>query len=64
MEIKVNNPYFDEVYTTNELTMSRWMNFLENHKRGNEDIIYFTDKHTKKVISINPKNFASVEVSE
>lgn len=64
MKFEVNNPYYNNSYETDEITMDRWMNFLENHKRGNEDTIYFTDKNTKKVISINPKNFASIEVSE
>lgn len=64
MKFEVNNPYYNNDYETDDITMDRWLNFLENHQRGNEDIIFFTDKDSKKVISINPKNFASIEVSE
>ncbi|MDT2502233.1 hypothetical protein P7D95_15625 [Enterococcus avium] len=64
MKFEVNNPYYNNCYETDEITMDRWKNFLENHQRGNEDTIFFSDKNTKKVISINPKNFASIEVSE
>ncbi|MBU5370939.1 hypothetical protein [Enterococcus avium] len=64
MKLEVNNPYYNKDYETDDITMDRWLNFLENHQRGNEDIIFFTDKDSQKVISINPKNFASIEVSE
>ncbi|WP_270501068.1 hypothetical protein [Enterococcus avium] len=64
MKFEVNNPYYNKDYETDDITMDRWLNFLENHQRGNEDIIFFTDKDSQKVISINPKNFASIEVAE
>ena len=64
MKFEVNNPYYNNSYETDEITMDRWMNFLENHQRGNEDTIYFPDKNTTKVISITPKFFASIVVCE
>lgn len=64
MKMKVNNPYFDEFYETDETTKRQWLGFLDNYQRGNEDIFFFTDKNTGKAISICPKNFASIEVED
>lgn len=44
--------------------MDRWLKFLENHKSGNEEIIYFGVRNTRTLVAINPANFASIEVEE
>lgn len=62
MKILCNNPYFDKTYFT-ERTVKEWLDFLANYQRGNEDIFIFADNE-RNVITINPKNFASVEVTE
>lgn len=64
MKIKVNNPYYDETYETEEFNIERWKNFIENKERGNEEIISFTDKESNKFVTLNPSNFSSIEVSE
>ncbi|MHC5250453.1 hypothetical protein [Enterococcus sp. LJL90] len=64
MKIKTNNPYFDKTYETDEHSVSDWKVFIENYRRGNENIFVFTDITSRDLVSINPANFASVEVSE
>jgi len=64
LEITVLNPYYDEKYTTKDITLERWKNFLENHSNGNESIISFVDIKTQDFVCINPGNFASVQVQE
>lgn len=62
MRIIVTNPNYVEVYETDDLTMSRWENFLFNFSNGNEMIISFTDKLSGNHITLIPGNFASIEV--
>ncbi|HCJ4349382.1 TPA: hypothetical protein NR332_002894 [Listeria innocua] len=64
MKIKVTNPYHDKEYSTDDITIRRWNEFLEHFQMGNEQIIGFTDKNTGEYVTINPSHFASVEVSE
>lgn len=61
LKIKVTNPNYEKEYIAQNNKLSNWINFLTNHQRGNEDCFSFTDV-TGKYITINPKNFASVEV--
>ena len=61
LKIKVTNPNYEKEYITRDRTLSSWINFLINHRKGNEDCFYFSDI-TGKYITINPKHFASVEV--
>lgn len=63
MKITVTNPYYEKEYIT-DLTITRWENFLENNRAGNETFIYFKDKTTEKDVCINPAFFASIEVEE
>lgn len=64
LRIHVDNPYHEVTYKTDDLTMNIWKNFLENYERGNEDVIAFEDKLSGDYVTINPKNFASVQVAE
>ncbi|MDT2835129.1 hypothetical protein P7H70_13900 [Vagococcus carniphilus] len=64
MRIKVNNPYYDETYETEDINLERWKNFIENKERGNEEIISFTDNKSNNFVTLNPSNFSSIEVSE
>lgn len=64
MIIKVINPYYDKEYFTDDISEECWNNFLENHRRGNEEFIQFVDKKTGQTITINPAYFASVEVTK
>ena len=63
LKIKVTNPNYEKEYITRNKTLSNWINFLINHQRGNEDCFSFSDV-TGKYVIINPKNFASVEVTD
>lgn len=62
MKIKVTNPYYDKEYFV-DASIERWKNFMENHKRGNEQFFDFTDVATGQEVTINPSFFASVEVT-
>lgn len=53
IEIRLFSTYFDVTYTTEDISISQWENFLENYKRGNENVISF------KPISFNPNGFHS-----
>lgn len=64
MIIKVNNPYYDKTFKTDDFDLERWKNFLENKERGNEETISFVDKEYNNFVTLNPSNFASIEVSE
>lgn len=64
MKIKVDNPYHDKTYETDDINLERWKNFIGNKERGNEEIISFTDKNSKNFVTLNPSNFSSIEVSE
>ena len=62
IKIQVQNPYMNEIYEL-DTTLEKWMLFLENKKRGNEE--FFVVKMTSgQVITINPSNYASVTVVE
>ena len=62
IKIQVQNPYMNEIYEL-DTTLEKWMFFLENKKRGNEE--FFVVKMTSgQVITINPSNYASVTVVE
>lgn len=63
LSIKVVNPNYEETYTTRELSISDWYNFLHNHTMGNLSIITFTDSNNRSV-TINPTNYSSVIVTE
>ena len=63
LKIKVNNPYYEKEYIALNKKLSNWTNFIINHQKGNEDCFSFIDV-TGKHITINPKNFASVEVMD
>lgn len=64
MEIKITNPYFEQTYETKDFDLERWKNFMENVTYGNEEIIFFTDELTGKLVTINPLNLATSEASE
>lgn len=64
MKIKVDNPYYDYTYETNDIDLKTWKKFLENKRRGNEEIISFVDEKTGNFVTLNPSNFSSIEVSE
>ncbi|MGM0238490.1 hypothetical protein [Enterococcus sp. AZ103] len=64
MKIKTNNPYFDKVYETSQFTKEHWLAFLANYRRGNEDFFMFVDKNSGEIVTVNPKNFASIEVED
>ena len=61
LKIKVNNPYYEKEYIALNNKLSNWTNFIINYQKDNEDFFSFIDV-TGKHITINPKNFASVEV--
>ena len=52
----------DETYEVDN-TLERWMNFLENKQRGNEEF-FVAKMKSGQVITINPSNYASVTVAE
>ena len=60
--MQVQNPYMDETYEL-DTTLERWMIFLENKQRGNEEFFIAKTK-SGQVITINPSNYASVTVEE
>lgn len=60
LKIKVFNPYYDETYKTKSFDIERWEIFLNNHERGNEEIMHFLDETTNQLVSINPAHFAQV----
>lgn len=60
IRMKVQNPYMDETYELNT-TLERWMIFLENKRRGNEEFFIAKTK-SGQVITINPSNYAGVTV--
>ena len=62
IRIQVQNPYMDETYEL-DTTLERWMIFLENKQRGNEEFFVAKTK-SGQVITINPSNYASVTVVE
>ena len=62
IRMQVQNPYMDETYEL-DTTLERWMIFLENKQRGNEEFFVAKTK-SGHVITINPSNYASVTVVE
>ena len=52
----------DETYEL-DTTLERWMIFLENKQRGNEEF-FVAKMKSGQVITINPSNYASVTVVE
>lgn len=64
IKIKVDNPYYDHTYKTNDVDLESWKNFIENKRRGKEEIISFVDEKTGNFVTLNPSNFSSIEVSE
>ena len=62
IRMQVQNPYMDETYEL-DTTLERWMNFLENKQRGNEEF-FVAKMKSGQVITINPSNYASVAVVE
>ena len=63
IEIHVDNPYHETTYRT-KMTLELWKNDLENTRKGNIGFIHFHDELSNKYITINPANFASVQVRE
>ena len=47
-------------YFPKDLTLKRWLNFLENHMNGNETFIKF-EEMDGRIITINPTHWGSVE---
>ena len=70
LEIKVTNPYMDKTYLALDKTMRDWKRFIQNYYAGNEQIFDFTHaggvpgNEEMKEVTINPGNYASVEVRE
>lgn len=64
MKITVNNPYHDPTYETQDLDLNTWKNFLENKRKGKEELISFVDEKTGNFVTLNLSNLASIEVSE
>ena len=62
IRMQVQNPYMDETYEL-DTTLEKWMNFLENKKRGNEEFFVVIIKSCQ-VITNKPSNYASVTVVE
>lgn len=62
MKIVCNNPYFEKTYITDR-PIADWDNFLNHYFAGDEDVFIFTDNEGK-LVTINPKNFASVEATD
>ena len=62
IRMQVQNPYMDETYELDTI-LERWMIFLENKQRGNEEFFVAKTK-SGQVITINPSNYASVTVVE
>ena len=62
IRMQVQNPYMDEAYELYS-TLEKWMNFLENKKRGNEEF-FVAKMKSGQVITINPSNYASTTVVE
>lgn len=62
IRMQVQNPYMDETYEL-DTTLERWMIFLENKQRGNEEF-FVTKMKSGQVFTINPSNYASVSVVE
>ena len=63
IEIQVCNPYYDEAYTTT-MTLGEWKGYLKNIEDGNIRFIQFHDELSNEYVTINPANFASVQVRE
>lgn len=63
LKINVNNPYYEKEYVALDVPLSHWINFLENHRMGNEKCFSFLDISGTYVV-VNPENFASIEVAE
>lgn len=63
LKIMVTNPYYEKEYVALDMPLSDWINFLENHKMGNEKCFSFLDISGTHVL-VNPENFASIEVVE
>ena len=62
IRMQVQNPYIDETYEL-DTTLEKWINFLENKQRGNEEF-FVAKMKSGQVITINPANYASVTVVE
>lgn len=62
IRMQVQNTYIDETYEL-DTTLEKWMNFLENKQRCNEEF-FVTKMKSGQVITINPSNYASVAVVE
>ena len=63
LKIMVTNPYYEKEYIALDVPLSKWINFLENHRMGNENCFSFLDTSGTHVV-VNPENFASIEVLE
>ena len=75
IEIRLFNPYIDITYRTDDFPIERWYQFLDNFRKGNEEIISFrptyevihgSDENTKipDIITICPKHWAKISVTE
>lgn len=70
LEIKVTNPYMEKTYLALYATEADWEQFLRHYYAGNRDIFNFTHaggipgNEEMKEVTINPGNFASVEVRQ
>ena len=63
IEIRVDNPYYDRTYLAN-MSLELWKNDLENMIDGHIGFIHFRDEYSNQYMTINPSNFASVQVKE
>lgn len=75
IEIRLFNPYIDITYRTDSFSIERWSHFLDNFRKGNEEIISFrptyeeirgSDANSKipEIITICPKHWAKISVME
>lgn len=63
LNIHLDNPYYETTIHTKDLTAEDWKSFYKEYQKGDKDIIGFTDIEGK-FITLNPRNFASIQVSE
>ncbi|BAL51592.1 O6-methylguanine-DNA methyltransferase [Lactococcus lactis subsp. lactis IO-1] len=75
IEIRLFNPYIDITYRTDDFPIERWYQFLDNFRKGNEEIISFrptyeeirgSDANSKipDIVTICPRNWGKVSVVE
>ena len=61
IKVKVTNPYFDEIFTMVDITKERYENFLTNLKKGNEEVLIYTNEKGN-TSTFNPAYFATTEL--